>query len=527
MGSAGTATSSDVIVIGSGHNGLVAACYMARAGLDVLVVEAADWIGGATSTAALVPEAPNHKINPCAVDIVLLRGSTVVADLELERFGYRDVNVDPAYVGLDPEGASIAFWRDPRRTAEEIRRFDRSDADAYLEFARTVDAAVDVLLPMLLTHPTRPAAKNLLAAAARGLRHPRRLAEVAHWFTASAPEVIDEWFRHPMVKGPMAMMTGIAGPPITVDGMAANLLFFGFIQRLGVGRAVGGTQALPDALVRCLEAHSGRVRTAAPVASLLTSGERVTGVRLEDGEELTARAVVASCDPHQTLTRLLPPGILSDKLAARAEHIPTDNLGAAYLKVDVAASAHLKLRRHEAWRGDGLDLRIPGAFIGSLEEMVTAYEQATAGILADPLPFAGVVPTSTDSSQAPAGQDTLYLWVGWAPRRPTEPWSTLVSSAGKALVSHAAQYYDGLETLEIGRWVESPEDFVDRVRAPHAYHVDLSVLRNGPLRPAAGFAGYRTPVPGLFLSGAGTHPGPSVSGVPGQLAARTVLKTLH
>jgi phytoene dehydrogenase-like protein len=450
-----------------------------------------------------------------------------VADLELRRFGYREVDVDPAYVGLDPDGASLAFWRDPRRTADEIRRFDRRDADAYLEFARTLDAAVDVMLPMLLTHPTRPALASLARAAAHGVRHARRLREVARWFAASAPQVIEEWFRHPMVQGPMAVMTGVAGPPITLDGMAANLLFFGFVQRLGMSRLVGGTQTLPDALVRCLEAHGGRIRTAAPVTALLTTGNRVAGVRLENGEELRARAVVASCDPHQTLTRLLPPGVLPDRLAARAAHIPTENLGAAYLKVDVAVSGRLELRRHQAWRSDGLDLRVPGLFVGTLADMVSAYEHATAGALADPLPFAGVMPTATDPSQAPSGQDTLYLWVGWAPRHPTEPWPVLAPSAGKALVSHAARYYDGLETLELGRWVESPLDFVDRLRAPHAYHVDLSLLRNGPLRPAAGFAGYRTPVRGLFLSGGGTHPGPSVSGVPGQLAARTVLQTLR
>lgn len=521
------ADTADVIVIGGGHNGLVAACYLARSGLDVLVVEAAGRVGGATTTAALIPEAPDHLINPCAVDIVLLRGSGVVDDLQLRRFGYAEVDVDPPYVGVDPEGGSIAFWRDPRRTAEEIRRFDRRDADAFLDLARTIDTAVDVMLPLLLTHPTRPAGQSLLAAARGGARHPRRLAEVARFFTASAPEVIDERFRHPLVRGPLAVMTGVAGPPITQDGMAANLLFFGFIHRLGMSRLVGGTQALPNALVRCLEASGGRVRTSAPVQELVVSGGRVSGVRLETGEELSARAVVAACDPRQTLIRLLPPGVLSDRMAARAAHIPVDNQGAAYLKVDVALSGRLGLSRHEARRGDGLDLRIPGIFVGTLEQMVDSYEKATSGALADPLPFAGIVPTSTDPSQAPAGQDTCYLWVGWAPRRPAEPWETLAPAAGKALVTHAAQYYDGLETLEIGRWVESPLDFVDRLRAPHAYHVDLSLLRNGPLRPAAGFAGYKTPVPGLFLSGGGTHPGPSVSGVPGRLAARTVMQSLR
>jgi phytoene dehydrogenase-like protein len=517
----------DVIVIGAGHNGLVAACYLARAGLDVLVVEAADAVGGCTTTATLIPEAPDHRINPCAVDMCLLRGSGVVADLELHRFGFQEREVDPSYVGLDAEGASLAIWRDPRRTAEEIRRFSHHDAKAYLEFARTLEAATDVMFPLLLSHPTRPAPRNLLAAAWGGARQPRRLSQLMRFFTASAPEVIEERFRHPMVQGALAVMTGVAGPPITLDGTAANLLFFGFVHRLGVSRLLGGTQALPDALSACLAASGGHLRTSAAVEELLTSGEHVRGVRLHTGEELTARAVLASCDPHSTLTRLLPPDMLPEPLAARAARIPIDNLGAAYLKVDVALSGRLELPRHQAWRGDGLDLRRPAALVGTLEQMCDAFAQAAAGGLADPLPFAGVVPTAVDPSQAPAGQDTCYLWAGWAPRRPSEGWDALAAPAGKALLAHAGQYYEGIEAMELGRWVETPPDFVKRLRAPHAYHVDLSLFRNGPLRPAAGFAGYRTPVPGLFLTGGGTHPGPSVSGVPGRLAARTVMRTLR
>jgi phytoene dehydrogenase-like protein len=144
------------------------------------------------------------------------------------------------------------------------------------------------------------------------------------------------------------------------------------------------------------------------------------------------------------------------------------------------------------------------------------------------MPFVGLVSTEADSSLAPAGQDTLYLWSGWTPHDPPEGWAGLAEPAGQALIDHAALFYDGVEQLEIGRHVEAWPELARRTRVPdgNILHVDGTLLRQGPLRPALGFGGYRTPVPGLYLTGAGTHPGGSVSGIPGQLAARVVLGDL-
>lgn len=182
--------------------------------------------------------------------------------------------------------------------------------------------------------------------------------------------------------------------------------------------------------------------------------------------------VLAACDPRQTLTRLLPAGTLPQPLQARADGIPTQSLRSGHLKVDMA-------------------------FRGRL-------------------------------SQAPEGQDTAYLWSGLAPANPPEGWETLAKTAGQQMVSRAAGFYEGIEGLEIGRSVESPLELAARTRVPdgNPYHVDMAMLRSGPLRPALGFGGYRTPVPGLYLTGAGTHPGPAVSGIPGRLAAQTMLQDL-
>jgi phytoene dehydrogenase-like protein len=505
---------------------LVAASYLARTGLKVLVVEAADVIGGMTTTLKLIPEAPEHLINACAIDSLAMRASTIAADLELHKFGYREAGSDPWLAGVDPDGASIAFWRDPRRTADEMRRFSRADAEAWLDFSRTLDAAMDMVLPIMAMNPMRPSLNRILAAAGGAVRHPRQFAALAKIVTSSTAEVVDERFCHPLVKSALAVMSGVF--PITERGSGSALMVFGLNHRVGSGRPIGGTGALPAALRRVLEAAGGQVRTSAVVEELLVRGGRVTGVRLTNGEELMARAVVAGCDPRTTLTELLPSGTLPSRLEARASRIPTKNLGAVSLKVDAAFSGKLDFSRHNAARDDGLDLRKPYVTVGTLEEMVTAYEHVSAGTIPEFIPFISTVPTAADPTQAPGGQDTLYIYIGWVAAQTPEAWDHLTEPTGKSVLADAARYYGGVEELEIGRWVEAWPALANRTRAPdgNVYHVDVTASRMGPLRPALGFGGYRTPTPGLFLTGAGTHPTPGIAGFPGQLAAETVVREL-
>jgi phytoene dehydrogenase-like protein len=522
-----TATRADAIVIGSGHNGLVAACYLAKAGLDVLVLEANDWIGGCTSSSPLVANAPQHTINPCAQDFCLIRLSSVVRDLELRRYGYDEVLVDPAYAAPLPDGSTLAFWRDPVITAAELRRFDKRDARAYLRFLEMQEAGMEAGIPYILSDPTRPPAEAIRAAIKSGARHPRQMAELAKMVLGSAADAIDARFRHPIVRGGLLSLAAV-GAPVTHAGSGINAMFPSIVRHAGVSRPIGGAQVLPNSLLACLEDHGGRVRTEAEVTQVLMSGDRADGVRLASGEELHAPIVISAMDPRRTLHEMLPPGRLPDRLAKRVAEIPSENGGAAYLTVHMAFSGQLDYSRLEAKRADDLRLRNTALLCGSFEEMVAAVDAATNGRMPDPMPFAAVLPTGPDPSQAPAGQDTIYLWAGWAPRNPPEGWDALAASAGQAMVDQAARYIDGFAELEIGRFVEPWPVLRDRTRVPNGnpYYVDLLFARNGPARPALGLGGYTTPVDGLFLTGGGTHPGPSVSGVPGQLAARKVLATV-
>lgn len=518
----------DVIVVGAGHNGLTTAAYLARARLDVLVLEAAPTVGGMSSTSAPIPDAPEHHINPCAVDMILLQASPVAHDLDLARHGFATEEVDPPFVGLGPEGASLAIHRDPARTADEIRRFSRADAESYLDLMRLFDAALDVGLPVLTSHPTRPDPATIGRVVAALGRRASTLARLAPLLRHSAADVLRERFTHPMVQSPMAVLCGLG--PLAQAGSAWYLSVYALVHRLGVHRVVGGTQRLPDALQASFEEAGGTVRTSASVDEILLRAGRVHGVRLVSGEAITAPVVVAACDPHTALTRLLPDDALTQRTAARAERIPTDNGNMASLKVDMAFSGRLELRRHQMQRNDGLDLRRPTALIGSIDDVLDSHERAARGEMPTRQALYGVIPTGADPTQAPEGQDTLYLWQGWVPERPEQRWDDkdAVRDAGDALVAAASLYYDGIDDVEIGRDVETWPALRARTGAADGalFHVDMRPSRLGPLRPAAGFAGYSTPVDGMFLTGNGTHPGGGVSGLAGKQAAATVLRTI-
>jgi phytoene dehydrogenase-like protein len=268
------------------------------------------------------------------------------------------------------------------------------------------------------------------------------------------------------------------------------------------------------------------VRTGAPVEKLLVRGGSVTGVRLVGGEELTAKAVLTSCNPKTTLTRLLPEGVLSEPLAKRAAHIPIDVTKGITIKVNAAFSGRLTLPRHQAKRDDGVDLRTPLSIWHTLEEYENAWDACLAGELPDPIPYLCAVPSSFDPSQAPAGQDTFWGWSGVTPAHPNEPWEKMADRAARSMLKDAAQHYSGIDEFEIGYQVLTGPRIEERFWAQdgNIFHVDPVLLRHGPLRPAQGFGGYRTPVPGLYLSGAGTHPTAGICGIPGQLAAKEVLK---
>jgi phytoene dehydrogenase-like protein len=519
---------SDVIVVGAGHNGLVAACYLARAGLDVLVVEAHETPGGMTSTNPMAPEAPDHLINEASIHASLFRTTNIDAELELSsKFGLRQRLIDPAHVHLGPDGESLAYWRDPRRTIEEIRRFSRRDAAAWEELSNTIAVATAIGLPMMMTSPTRPEWRNVVKTLKAAGRGRKELRNIIRWAGASQAEVIEEYFEHPMVRGPLTVNLPFMHFDADASGWA--LIYLGVLQKYGVAMFEGGTGAFPAALIRCLEASGGRVRCSAPVAELIVTGGRVAGVRLGDGEELSARrAVVTACSPKLVLNQMLPAGVLSERLEIRARRIPTTSTGYGNYKLNIALKGKVSLPRHQAWRDDDVDLRLPCLTWSTHEQSLVAGEACARGDVPDMIPGLSQVTTAFDPAMAPPGHDTWWFWSGLVPAKPNESWDVVRDKITDRVVKDCARYYEGLEELEIARRPLTPHDIEARFGAPdgNVYHVDPIVTRFGPMRPALGLGGYQTPVPGLFLSGSGTHPIAGINGMPGMNAAKTVLRVL-
>lgn len=521
-------TSPDVLIVGAGHNGLTAGSYLARDGLKVLVLECTDKVGGMTSTNPVLPKAPHHRINEGAMDSSLWRTTTIAKDLELEtRFGLVEQEVETPYAFLDADGSSLCIHRDALRTVEEIKRFSAKDARAYLELANTLAAMMNVVVPFMNTNPVRPALGGIARGAARAVRHPTRFAPLGHLLSTSHEQFIEERFTDRRVRALLAALPCFA--PMSEDGTAWVLIYFGLIHRAGVGRFVGGTGSITDALMRCFSAAGGEVRYGAVVDGIVMHGGRAAGVRLESGEEILARAVITTNNVKVPLTQWLPEGALPENLARRASHIPTSSTKASSFKVDVALSGRLTLDGHQENRHDGVDLRKPALCWATFEDHVEAWHACARGEVPEGLPGIGIIPTAVDPSQAPQGQDTFWWWTGISPVSPRRPWADLAEPTAERVLANASRHLSGLKELEVDRQVMTPVDFEKRFRAPdgNVYHVDPTATRFGPLRPAVGFSGYRTPIDGLFLSGGGTHPSAGICGVPGKLAAAAVTRSLR
>jgi phytoene dehydrogenase-like protein len=520
----------DAIVIGAGHNGLVAANYLIEAGLDTAVLERRDRVGGMTRSEHAIAQAPGHLINHCAIDPVFWSQSNAARELELHRFGLRFVEVDPGFVYLHPGGESIAFWRDPERTAAEIARFSPGDGTAYRELAELFTAICDVALPMFATNPTRPDAGAVLRAATSALRHRGSMGEIGAFLCASGREAIAERFTHPVVRSALNIASACLYPS-SFPGSSIQLLLLAFVHRFGCPRVLGGTQRLPDALAARFSARGGTVITGAKVEQILTEGERATGVITTDGAEIRARrAILVGCDPRQALTELLPAGSMNPRRERRAQAIPVNGLGWGQLKLDVACRGRLSLERFTRERTDGADLRAASHLIGTEDGVERAYRRAAAGLLPgrDDLGFYNAIPTAADPSQAPEGEDTLYLIAVTSPAAPEGGWTEEIRerAVNDALV-RAGDFYEGLSELEIGRSTFTNAEMAAEVGAGSQAHVDWILNRMGPMRPARGFGGFRTPIEGLYLAGAGSHPGAGVTGTPGYLGAREALRDIR
>lgn len=501
---------ADVVVAGAGHNSLITAAYLAAAGFNVTVVEARDVIGGNTVSEELT--LPGFHHDSCSSAHVLIQSNPLMRnnELGLDRYGLRYILTDPAVVMPFEDGASITMWRDRSRTAEELSRFSRRDAAAYIDLLaewdelKEVHGRVSNLPPAELVEDTEPA---------------RRYAKLA---AMSARDVIFERFDHARIRSFLMWLAfaTIQNPTRPGTGVLPSSVTAGR-QEFGWTTPVGGSGMLPVALARLIEDHGGRIVTGAPVAEITVEAGRATGVITTDGTRYRARRAVLSTIHAARLAQVLPEDSLPRDFTARMERWKP---GLTLFAV------HLALRSVPQFVVEGgFRASVAGA-LGTSEGLIDQVEAHAAGETFPADPWILVVNScEVDPERAPRGGATLKL-LTIAPRDlATREWSTERQLFGDALVERVASRmsFDLEDVLAI--LPECPLDL--EARNPHNYMGschggELSPDQSGLNRPAPGYAHYRMPVQGLYQTGATTHPGGSVSGRPGRNAARVMLSDL-
>lgn len=332
----------DVVIVGAGHNGMAAAGYLSRAGKRVVVVERLGKVGGMTSSGYLIPEAPEHLVTPCAVELLFVRGTGLIEDLELPKYGLRTLDPDPSYAYLHPDGNSIAIFRDAKRTAEDMARLNRNDGKAYLKFVDLLDALMDIGFPMMMAEPGRPDRTNLGKMIGALVRNRKLREELTILANGTSDQIACEWFEHPASIG---LLTGIAAGagPIDEDGNSAAYMILSVLHRLGTGKPVGSLQNFADAMKTSIEASGATILLNAPVAEIIIDDGAARGIRLESGRVLRAPAVIATCDP-QTMIKLTTPGQVEQRLVKRIEHAPASRWGGAPFLANIAMAGPLTLK---------------------------------------------------------------------------------------------------------------------------------------------------------------------------------------
>ncbi|WP_164701210.1 NAD(P)/FAD-dependent oxidoreductase [Modestobacter sp. KNN46-3] len=509
----------DVVVIGGGHNGLVAACYLARAGLDVVVLEQSDKLGGGTRTDELIP---GYRFDTHSVAHNLIQATDLVDDLALEDVGLRYVEMDPFSVAVGRDGAIVRFHRSVERTVASIAEVSPVDADRYRAWMRDAMPLVRVLSAGL-SGSSRGAwrrAPGLALAAGRALRRNGGPVGVAELLASPYRSLLEQRLATDRVRGPVAAFAAHASASPGATGSALFGLWQAFYHQVGQWHPLGGSQALADALARRLAGHGGEARAGAPVERILRRGNEVAGVVLADGSTVAARCVVAAVEPQVALLELLDPpltGPVADRL--RTTHRGNAVQSLVLLAVD-------RLPAYPGARpGDHAGLQ---SFVDALDPLVDGFAQAEAGRLpADPVPTYAFTPSALDPTLAPAGRHTVYLACPCAPARLRDGWAGDREAFADRMIDTVEDRAPGFRGSIVDQVIRTPADMATELRwhGAHTMHLDVSLDQLGPLRPTRALAGHRTPVAGLFISGAGTAPVGGVSGAPGRATARAVLRS--
>jgi phytoene dehydrogenase-like protein len=519
----------DVVIIGGGHNGLACAAYLAKAGLDVLVLEKRGVVGGAAATEE---PWPGYRVSSASY-VVSLMPPRVVRELDLKRFGYEVSIITPDYFVPFPDGTSLTLWGDVERDAAAIGRFSERDAAAYVAFDRYFDRVARLLKDLLFVVPPNMNLRDLPKWAATAGRFRkwsgRDLHETVRLFTMSAADFLDEWFEDERVKGALATQAIIGAWCGPMTPGSAYVLMHHWIGEVdghagAWGWAKGGMGGISAAMARSAEAAGAEIRTDAEVDRVaINASGRAVGVALADGSLVRAQRVVSCAHPVTTYLSLigeerLPGDVVHDVRRYRTR--------SGSVKLNVALS---ELPAFPAWDQEGDLHKGLVAVSPSIEYLERAWDDAKFGRMSDH-PYVEVVfPTAHEpEGLAPKGKHLMLAFSQYGPFELAEgSWDEggredYAARVLKALGEFAPSLESAVEHLE----VLTPRDIEERfgLIGGNIMQGELTPDQLFSFRPIPGHGDYRTPVAGMYLCGSGTHPGGGVMGVPGRNAASVILR---
>jgi len=518
----------DVIVIGGGHNGLTSAAYLARAGLKVLVLERRHVVGGAAVTEEVFP---GFKFSVCSYVVSLLRPE-IIRELDLAGHGLEILPLDGTFTPM-PDGDSLWRTSDHHQTRREIARHSPLDAEAYDEYGKVMvemGRFVKPTLAMTPPDPTSLAPRGLLDLFVLGRRF-RALgshdqASLVQLMTMSAADLLDQWFETDVLKATMAA-SGIIGTFLGVrsPGTAYVLLhhYMGEIDGAfrSWGLARGGTGAISNAIASAAQAAGAEIRVGAPVSHVRIEHGAATGVVLENGDELPARTVASSADPRATFFGLVGERHLPDEFA---DDIRRYRFRGSSGKVNLALDALPDFRSKP---GAGPHLRGAISISPSVAYMERAYDEAKYGRYSRRPYVDIVIPSLTDPSVAPPGKHVMSCFVQYAPYHLAEgSWDDCREAFADTVVDTIAEHAPNIRDVIRHRQVVTPLDLEREfgLSEGNIFQGELTLEQLFFLRPAPGWARYRTPIRRLYLCGSGAHPGGGIMGAPGRNAAGEMLK---